>query len=60
MNSAYKIYSWMPQSGDRLTAKQAVFPGMTNWIWPDTAFSLTPDSIQGWFNSLHAWQKAEN
>ena len=43
---------------DRLTAKQAVFPGITNWIWPDTAFSLTPDSIQGWFNSLHAWQKS--
>lgn len=43
---------------DRLTAKQAVFPGITNWMWPDTAFSLTPDSIQGWFNSLHAWWKS--
>lgn len=47
------------QRDDRLTAKQAVFPGMTNWIWPDTAFSLTPDSIQGWFNSLQAWWKSK-
>ena len=40
-----------------LTAKQAVFPGTMHWMWPDTAFSLTPDSIQGCFNSLHAWKK---
>lgn len=26
-------------------AKQAVTPGMTTWMWPDTASSLTPDSI---------------
>ena len=32
---------------------------MTNWMWPDTAFSLTPDSIQGWFSSLHAWGKSK-
>ena len=28
-------------------------------MWPDTAFSLTPDSIQGWFSSLHAWGKSK-
>jgi hypothetical protein len=27
-----------------ITAKQAVFPGIKNWIWPETAFSETPDS----------------
>ena len=28
------------------TAKQAVFPGTKNWMWPETAFSETPDSNQ--------------
>uniref|UniRef100_A0A0E9XFU6 Uncharacterized protein n=1 Tax=Anguilla anguilla TaxID=7936 RepID=A0A0E9XFU6_ANGAN len=27
---------------------------MMSWICPDTAFSLTPDSIQIWPSSLHA------
>ena len=29
----------------RLTAKQAVSPGFTSWMCPDTAFSLTPLSM---------------
>lgn len=37
-----------------LTAKQAVSPGEINWIWPETAFSDTPDSNQFRLNSLHA------
>ena len=37
-----------------LTAKQADSPGFISWICPDTAFSLTPDSIQFWFCSLQA------
>ena len=37
-----------------LTAKQAVSPGRRTCICPDTAFSLTPDSIHGCPNSLHA------
>lgn len=28
------------------TAKHAVSPGTMSWMCPDTAFSLTPDSIQ--------------
>ena len=35
-------------------AKHAVSPGMTVWMWPLTAFSLTPLSIQIWLSSLHA------
>lgn len=37
------------------TAKQAVSPGTSSWIWPDTAFSDTPDSSQTISSSLHAW-----
>lgn len=37
------------------TAKQAVSPGTISWMCPDTAFSLTPDSIQIWPSSLQAW-----
>lgn len=36
------------------TAKQAVCPGMRNWMCPDTAFSETPDSNQIWLTSLQA------
>lgn len=39
-----------------LTAKQAVSPGFTNWICPDTAFSLTPDSIHTCPSSLQAYR----
>lgn len=39
------------------TAKHAVSPGMMSWMCPDTAFSLTPDSIQIWPSSLQAWDK---
>lgn len=36
------------------TAKQADSPGMMSWMCPDTAFSLTPDSIQICPSSLQA------
>lgn len=36
------------------TAKQAVSPGTTNCMCPETASSDTPDSNQGRFNSLQA------
>jgi len=36
------------------TAKQAVLPGMRNWMCPETAFSDTPDSNQIWLTSLQA------
>jgi len=41
----------------QLTAKHEVWPGWTNWIWPETAFSLTPDSNQICPSSLQAWHK---
>ena len=37
-----------------LTAKQAVSPGTMNCMWPDTAFSDTPDSNHDIPSSLHA------
>lgn len=37
-----------------LTAKHAVTPGSMNCIWPETAFSATPDSNQLILSSLHA------
>jgi len=36
------------------TSKQAHLPGEMNWMCPDTAFSLTPDSIQSCPSSAHA------
>lgn len=44
-----------------LTAKQEVSPGMINCMCPETAFSLTPDSIQVCPISLQACksQKSE-
>jgi hypothetical protein len=37
------------------TAKQADSPGIISWMCPETAFSLTPDSIHVWPSSLQAW-----
>jgi hypothetical protein len=37
--------------------KQAVSPGMMVCMCPDTASSLTPDSIQVWFSSRHTWSR---
>ena len=38
----------------RGTSKQASFPGVMSWMWPDIASSETPLSIQVWFNSTQA------
>lgn len=41
------INQWYHRSKcSMLTAKQEVSPGMINCMCPETAFSLTPDSIQ--------------
>jgi len=45
---------------DKLTAKQEVWPGCTNWMWPETAFSLTPDSNQICPSSLHVCQGSKS
>lgn len=42
-----------------LTAKQEVSPGMINCMCPETAFSLTPDSIQVCPISLQACKSQE-
>lgn len=39
-----------------LTAKHADSPGLMSCMCPDTAFSLTPDSIQFWLCSLQAFK----
>lgn len=41
-------------SGGR-QAKHAVLPGSRYWMWPEIAFSLTPDSIHIWFSSQAAY-----
>ena len=48
------IYNQNMYSIKILTAKQAVSPGTRNWMWPETAFSETPDSNQIWLISLQA------
>lgn len=40
----------------KLTAKHEVSPGMMNCMWPETAFSLTPDSNQFCPISLQAFK----
>jgi hypothetical protein len=41
-------------------AKQAVSPGISSWMWPDTASSDTPLSIHGWPSSLQACKHKGN
>lgn len=51
--SLFKVRSSIPEATTKggTHAKQAVSPGITTWMWPDTASSDTPDSIHNWPSS---------
>ena len=44
--SLLRVFSSMLEATTKggAQAKHAVSPGIKNWMWPETAFSLTPDS----------------
>lgn len=55
--SRLSVFSSMPDAtmSGGAHSKHASSPGLSSWMWPETASSETPDSSHTCPSSLHAW-----